>query len=65
MTGKAAEREVRLMGLVLAAIAVLAVLMAIWVAAAIGNQLRAPAPGGASVTQSSGGPLGLGAVDQG
>ncbi len=64
MTGKAREHEVRLMGLGLAALAVLAVLVAIWFAAAIGNQLRAPAAGGASVTQSSGGPLGLGVVDQ-
>jgi hypothetical protein len=39
---------------------VLAVLVAIWVAASIGNQLRSPAPGsGASVTQNSSGPLGL------
>jgi hypothetical protein len=52
------------MGLVLAAMAVLAVLMAIWVAASIGNQVRAPDAGGTAVTQSSGGPLGLGVVDQ-
>ena len=59
MTGKAREHEVRFMGLGLAALAVLALLVAIWFAAAIGNQLRAPASGGASVTQSSSGPLGL------
>ena len=64
MTGKAREHEVRIMGLGLAALAVLAVFVAIWVAATVGNQLRAPASGGASVTQSSGGPLGLGVVDQ-
>jgi hypothetical protein len=52
------------MGLGLAALAVLAVFVAIWVAASIGNELRAPASGGASVTQSSSGPLGLGVVDQ-
>jgi nitrogen fixation/metabolism regulation signal transduction histidine kinase len=59
MTGKAREHEVRIMGLGLAALAVLALLVAIWVAVSIGNQLRAPASGGASVTQSSSGPLGL------
>ena len=64
MTGKAREHEVRIMGLGLAALAVLAVFVAIWVAAAVGNQLRAPASGGASVTPSSGGPLGLGVVDR-
>jgi hypothetical protein len=60
MTGKAREHEVRIMGLGLAALAVLAVLVAIWVAASLGNQVRSPAPGsGASVTQNSSGPLGL------
>ena len=61
MTGKAREHEVRIMGLGLAAMAVLAVLVAIWVAASVGNHLRAPVSGGgAPVTQSSSGPLGLG-----
>jgi len=48
------------MGLWLAAFAVVAVLLAIWVATTVGSHLRAPTAGGASVTQSSGGPLGLG-----
>jgi hypothetical protein len=60
MTGKAREHEVRLMGLWLAAFAVVAVLLAIWVATTVGSHLRPPTAGGASVTQSSGGPLGLG-----
>ena len=64
MTGKAREHEVRLMGLWLATFAVLAVLVAIWVATTVGSHLRAPATGGASVTQSSSGPLGAGVVGQ-
>ena len=58
MTGKAREHEVRVMGLGLAALAVLAALLAIWFAASLGDRLRAPAQG-APVTQSSSGPLGI------
>ena len=45
MTGKAREHEVRIMGLGLAALALLAALAALWVASAVGDQLRAPALG--------------------
>lgn len=60
MTGKAREHEIRIMGLGLAALAVLAAFFAIRAATAIGNDLRAPAQG-TPVTQSDG-PLGLGVV---
>ncbi len=60
MTGKAREHEVRLMGLGLAALALLAAALAIWVASAVVHRVRAPAPGGVQVTQT-----GLGVVEQG
>ena len=60
MTGKARESEIRVMGLGLAALAVLAALVAIWVASSVGNVLRSPAPGGTPVTQGSAATLGLG-----
>lgn len=44
MTGKAREHEVRIMGLGLAALAVLAAVTVFWLASAIGGQLRTPAP---------------------
>ena len=58
MTGKAREHEVRIMGLGLAALAVLAALLAIWFAASLGDRLRPPAEG-TPVTQGAGAPLGL------
>jgi len=60
MTGKARESEIRVMGLGLAALAVLAALVAIWVASSAGNVLRSPATGGTPVTQGSAATLGLG-----
>jgi hypothetical protein len=48
------------MGLGLAALAVLAALVAIWVAASVGNVLHSPATGGTPVTQGSAATLGLG-----
>ena len=60
MTGKAREHEVRVMGLGLAALALLATLLAIWVAASLGDRLRMPAEG-SPVTQSSSAPLGVSA----
>jgi hypothetical protein len=51
------------MGAALAALAVLAAFLAIWAATSIGDRLRSPAPN-ASVTQSSGGQLGIGALEQ-
>ncbi|MCZ7587278.1 MAG: hypothetical protein M5U27_00120 [Gaiella sp.] len=63
MTGKAREHEVRIMGLGLAALAVLATLLAVWFSASLGDRLRVPTQG-TPVTQSSGGPLGLGVVEQ-
>lgn len=53
MTGKAREHEVRLMGLGLAALALLAAAAVFWVASAAGDQLRAPAESGAAVTQAT------------
>lgn len=55
ITGKAREREVRLMGFGLAALAVLAAALAIWVASAIGDHLHMPASSGVSVTQGASG----------
>lgn len=46
------------MGLGLAALAVLAALLAIWLAASLGDRLRAPAQG-TPVTQGAGAPPGL------
>ncbi len=60
MTGRAREHEVRLMGLGLAALALLAATLAIWVAAAVADHVRAPAQSGAAVTQGTRGPLGTG-----
>jgi len=54
MTGKAREHEVRIMGIGLAALALLAAVAAFWVASAVGNHLRAPSLGGAQVSQTSG-----------
>ena len=54
MTGKAREHEVRIMGLGLAALALLAAIAALWVASAVGDHLRPPALGGTQVSQSSG-----------
>ena len=54
MTGKAREHEVRIMGIGLAALALLAAVAALWVASAVGDHLRAPSLGGAQVSQSSG-----------
>ena len=48
------------MGLGLAALALLATLLAIWVAASLGDRLRMPAEG-SPVTQSSSAPLGVSA----
>ena len=55
MTGKAREHEVRIMGLGLAALAVLATFLAVWFAASLGTQLRSHASD-APVTGTSGGP---------
>jgi hypothetical protein len=55
MTGKAREHEIRLMGLGLAALALLAAATIFWAASAIGHQLYAPGQGGAAVTQVSSG----------
>ena len=52
MTGKAREHEVRIMGIGLAALALLAAVAALWVASAVGHHLRAPSLGGAQVSQS-------------
>jgi hypothetical protein len=54
MTGRAREHEVRVMGLGLAAVAVLATFLAIWLATSLGAQLRSHASD-ASVTSTSGG----------
>lgn len=59
MTGKAREHEVRVMGLTLAALALLAAVASIWAASSIVHRVRAPVSGGAQVTQT-----GLGLVDQ-
>ena len=53
MTGKAREHEIRVMGIGLAALALLAAVAALWVASAVGDVLHSPAPGGAQVTQGS------------
>ena len=52
MTGKAREHEVRIMGIGLAALALLAAVAALWVASAVGDHLHPPALGGAQVSQS-------------
>ena len=55
MTGKAREHEIRIMGIGLAAVALLAAVAALWVASAVGDNLRAPSIGGAVVTLVSSG----------
>lgn len=60
--GSAREHEIRIMGAALAALAVLAAFLAIWAATSIGDRLRSPAPN-ASMTQSSSGQLGIGALE--
>jgi hypothetical protein len=55
MTGKAREHEIRLMGVGLAAVALLAAATIFWVASAIGHQVHLPAEDGAAVTQVSSG----------
>ena len=55
MTGKAREHEVRIMGIGLAALALLAAVAALWVASAVGDHLHPPALGGAAVTQGPSG----------
>jgi hypothetical protein len=54
MTGKAREHEVRIMGIALAALALLAAVAAFWLVSAIGDNVRVPGVGSAQVTQSSG-----------
>ena len=44
-SARAKEHEIRIVGIGLAALAVLAALLAIWVAVAISGQLRSHAPG--------------------
>ena len=53
MTGKAREHEIRIMGIGLAALALLAAVAALWVASAVGEQLHAADAGGPAVTQVS------------
>lgn len=57
MTGKAREHEVRIMGLGLAAVAVLATLLAIWFAATLGAQLRSHASNAPMTGAAGGAPL--------
>ena len=54
MTGRAREHEVRVMGLGLAALAMLAAAAAVWFAISLGAQLRSHASD-SSVTSTSGG----------
>jgi len=63
MTGKAREHEVRIMGLGLAALAVLATFLAIWFAASLGAQLRSHTSN-APVTGASGGASLIGSLEQ-
>jgi len=60
MTGKAREHEVRIMGVGLAALALLVAVASIWAATSIVHRVQAPATGGTQVTQT-----GLEAVDRG
>jgi hypothetical protein len=57
MTGKAREHEVRIMGLGLAALAVLATLVAIWLGASLAAQLRSHASDATVTSGSSGSAL--------
>ena len=59
MTGKAREHEVRIMGLTLATLVLLAAVASIWAASSIFHRVQAPVSGGAQVTQ-----VGLGLVVQ-
>lgn len=52
MTGKAREHEVRIMGVGLAALALLAAAVSIWAATSIVHRVQAPVSGGAPVTQT-------------
>ncbi len=63
MTGKAREHEIRIMGLGLAALAVLAAFLAFWFAASLGAQLRSHASD-APVTGASGGATLVGSLEQ-
>ena len=63
MTGRAREHEVRVMGLGLAAVAVLATFLAIWLATSLGAQLRSHASD-ASVTSGSGATTLVGSLQQ-
>ena len=62
MTGKAREHEVRIMGLGLAALAMLAAAAAVWFTISLGTQLRSHASD-AAVTSGSGATL-VGSLDQ-
>jgi hypothetical protein len=55
MTGKAREHEIRLMGLGLAALALLAAVATFWVASAIGDGLHVSGQSGAALAQVSSG----------
>ena len=63
MTGKAREHEIRIMGLGLAALALLATSLAIWFAASLGAHLRSHASN-APVTSASGGASLVGSLEQ-
>jgi hypothetical protein len=63
MTGKAREHEVRIMGVGLAALAVLATFLAIWLGASLAAQLRSHASD-APVTGGSGGTSLVGSSQQ-
>ena len=49
MTGKAREHEVRIMGIGLAAMALLAAVASLWVASKLVDRVRAPVSDGAQV----------------
>lgn len=52
MTGKAREHEIRVMGIGLAALALLAAVAAFWAASSVIHRVRAPLSNGADVTQA-------------
>jgi hypothetical protein len=58
MQGKAREHEVRIMGLTLAALALLAAVASVWAASSIFHHVQAPVSGGSHPQ------AGLGLVDQ-
>ena len=62
MTGKAREHEVRIMGVGVAALAMLAAAAAVWFAISLGAQLRSHASD-ASVTGGSGAATLVGSID--